>query len=46
MQDYYDVVYFAKDEPRNVEYGDVFWWKCNIWVLRTGKLPDANFFYP
>ena len=37
-------VYFAKGEPRNVEYGKVFWWKCNIWVLRTRKLPDATFF--
>ena len=37
------VVYFAKGEPRNVEYCKVFLWKCNIWVLRTRKLPDANF---
>ena len=21
-----------------------FLWKCNIWVLRTRKLPDAKFF--
>ena len=39
-----DIVYFAKGEPRNVEYCKVFLWKCNIWVLRTRKLPDANFF--
>ena len=38
------LVYFAKGEPRNVEYGKVFLWKCNIWVLRTRKLPDAKFF--
>ena len=38
------IVYFAKGEPRNVEYGKVFLWKCNIWVLRTRKLPDANNF--
>ena len=38
------IVYFAKGEPRNVEYCKVFLWKCNIWVLRTRKLPDANFF--
>ena len=38
------IVYFAKGEPRNVEYCKVFVWKCNIWVLRTSKLPDANFF--
>ena len=38
------LVYFVKGEPRNVEYCKVFLWKCNIWVLRTSKLPDANFF--
>ena len=38
------VVYFAKGEPRNVEYCKVFLWKCNVWVLRTRKLPDAKFF--
>ena len=38
------IVYFAKGEPRNVEYCKVFLWKCNIWVLRTSKLSDAKFF--
>ena len=38
------VVYFAKGEPRNVEYCKVFLWKYNIWVLRTRKLTDAKFF--
>ena len=38
------LVYFAKGEPRNVEYCKVFLWKCNTWVLRTRKLPDAKFF--
>ena len=38
------IVYFAKGEPRNVEYCKVFVWKHNIWVLRTRKLPDAKFF--
>ena len=38
-----NIVYFAKGEPRNVEYGKVFLWKCNIWVIRTRKLPDAIF---
>ena len=38
------IVYFAKGEPRNVEYCKVFLLKCNIWVLRTRKLPDAKFF--
>ena len=38
------IVYFAKGEPRNVEYCKVFLWKYNIWVLRTRKLPDAKFF--
>ena len=38
------LVYFAKGEPRNVEYGKVFLWKCNIWVLRTRKLADAKNF--
>ena len=42
--DKYLVVYFAKGEPRNVEYCKVFLWKCNIWVPRTKKLPDAKFF--
>ena len=37
------LVYFAKGEPRNVEYGKFFLWKYNIWVLRTRKLPDAKF---
>ena len=41
---FYVVVYFAKGEPRNVEYGKVFLWKYNIWVIRTRKLPDAKFF--
>ena len=40
---YIVVVYFVKGEPRNVEYCKVFLWKCNIWVLRTRKLPDAKF---
>ena len=43
---YVQIVYFAKGEPRNVEYCKVFLWKCNIWVLRTRKLPDATFFNP
>ena len=38
------VVYFAKGEPRNVEYCKVFLWKYNVWVLRTRKQPDAKFF--
>ena len=38
------IVYFAKGEPVNVEYCKVFLWSCNIWVLRTRKLPDAKFF--
>ena len=38
------IVYFAKCEPRNVEYCKVFLWKYNIWVLSTRKLPDAKFF--
>ena len=37
------IVYFAKGEPRNVEYCKFFLLKCNRWVLRTRKLPDAKF---
>ena len=40
-----NIVYFAKGEPRNVEYCKFFLWKCNIWVIRTRKLPDANFLF-
>ena len=25
-------------EPRHVEYGKAFLWKCNIWVLRTRNI--------
>ena len=40
---YLHIVHFAKGEPRHVEYSKVFFvWKCNIWVLRTRKLPDAK----
>ena len=40
-----NLVCFAKGEPRNVEYCKFFLLKCNIWVLRTRKLPDAKFFF-